>query len=50
MKRLWISEDDIAQAKRARDPARPALRLRDDGPRTRRELFTFLRQRDGQLG
>ena len=48
--RCAISEDDIAQAKRARDPARPALRLRDYGPRTRREFFSFLRERDGQPG
>ena len=46
--RCAIAEDDISRIKREQE--RPALRLRDYGPRTRRELFSFLRERDGAPG
>jgi len=43
-----IAEDDIARRKQELD--RPAVKLRAYGPQTRREFFTFLRQRDGEPG
>jgi uncharacterized protein len=46
--RCAIGDDDLAQLRRDRD--RPKLGLRDYGPRSRRELFSFLRLRDGQPG
>jgi hypothetical protein len=46
--RCAIAEDDLSKLKR--DGDRPRLGLRDYGPRTRREFFSFLRLRDGAPG
>jgi hypothetical protein len=50
-RRCAIDEDDLAEAKRrAAAERRPRRSFRAMGPRTRRELFAFLRARDGRPG